>query len=365
MRVRILEIGIEGFRAIREPLTLALDHPKGGPLGRVVLAGPNGCGKTSVLEAILLALGREELVVRDLPAADRGDHWRVEIPPGGKIRLRCQRDARMQDHLGSGSYLAEGFEVERTSDRWALRWRENADHDELETDPVKVREHLEELSIEYFSSWRAPILPGGLQPTTRGRAPFDNEANRLRRLKQRIINERARRAFERDSSQAQDARWLQRLNEVWAAFHRDGSRIDAGIVDPAANEPTFDLFVFDGPTRRCSIDQVSSGELELVTMAGTLLLSDFEGLLLVDEPELHLHREWQTKLVDTLTAMAPHAQLLIATHADAPWDQVYSFERFFLARPGDPRSSDRRRRAVEETIIPLYAHPGEFDSHHT
>lgn len=352
MRIRILEIGIEGFRAIREPLELALEHPKGGPLGRVVLAGPNGSGKTSVLEAILIALGHEELVVRDLPAADRDDHWRVEIAPGAKIRLRCRREARMQDFLGSGLYLAECFEVERTADRWELRWRDAADHEgepkpvNVETDPVKVREHLREIAIEYFSSWRAPILPGGLQPTTRGRPPFDNEANRLRRLKQRIINERARRAFEHDSSQAQDDQWLQRLNEVWAAFHRDGSRIDAGIVDPAANEPTFDLFVFDGPTRRCSIDQVSSGELELVTMAGTLLLSDFDGLLLVDEPELHLHREWQTKLVDTLTAMAPGAQLLMATHADAPWDQVYSFERFFLARQGDPRSGDRHLRAV-------------------
>lgn len=336
MRIRILEIGIESFRAIREPLELVLEHPKGGPLDRVVLAGPNGSGKTSVLEAILLALGHEELVVRDLPPADRGDHWRVEVPPGGKIHLRCRL-------LDQSSLFGSELDITRTADRWELRY-EPSGH-EIPAD--EVRTWLSSVSIEYFSSWRAPILPGGVQPALRGgRPPDDNEANRLRRLKQRIINERARRAFVHDPSQAQDAQWLQRLNEVWAAFHRDGSRIDAGIVDPAANEPTFDLFVFDGPTRRCSIDQVSSGELELVTMAGTLLLSDFAGLLLVDEPELHLHREWQTKLVDTLTAMAPHAQLLMATHSDSPWDQVYSFERFFLARQGDPRSNDRHLRAV-------------------
>ena len=27
-----------------------------------------------------------------------------------------------------------------------------------------------------------------------------------------------------------------------------------------------------------------------------------------------------------------------AGHADAPWDQVYSYERFFLAAPNDPRA---------------------------
>lgn len=345
MRIRILEIGIEGFRAIREPLALELEHPKGGPLSRVVLAGPNGSGKTSVLEAILIALGHEELVVRDLPAIDRRDHWRVELPPGARIQLRC-RYVGQPHFFGLGSF--KDFVVERTADRWELRWSDVTGRENVETDPASVREYLKDIAIEYFSSWRAPILPGGLQPATRGgRPPGDNEANRLWRLKQRIINERARRAFERGASTtAEDELWLQRINEVWAAFHRDDSTIDAGIVDPKSEDPTFDLFVFDGSARRCSIDQVSSGELELVTMAGTLLLSDFDGLLVVDEPELHLHREWQTQLVDALTTMAPRAQIFLATHADAPWDQVYSFERFFLARPGDPRGGDRRLRAV-------------------
>ena len=38
--------------------------------------------------------------------------------------------------------------------------------------------------------------------------------------------------------------------------------------------------------------------------------------------------------------MAPEAQLIIATHADAPWNQAFSFERFFLAPPGDARAGE-------------------------
>ena len=201
-----------------------------------------------------------------------------------------------------------------------------------------MRRYLNGVAIEYFSSWRAPILPGGLQPTTRGRPPLDTEANRLRRFKQKVINERARRAFEVDPSQAHDAVWLERLNKIWRSFHRDGSTIDAGIVDPEAEDPLFDLFVFDGTVRRCSIDQISSGELELLTFAGTLLFGDFGGIVMIDEPELHLHREWQSQLIGALTTMAPNAQLIVTTHADAPWDQVYSFERFFLASAKDPRA---------------------------
>lgn len=338
MEVHIVEVNIRQFRAIEASLALKFLHPSGGILSRVIIAGPNGGGKTSLLEGILLALGHEDLIVRDLPAAERGDHWRVEIPQGGEVELRCQLKSKQLSLVPRFNHLEE-FIVSRTADRWEIRWKGDSGKEYSVSNPDEVRKVLSEYTVEYFSSWRAPILPGGVQPTSRGRPPHDNEANRLRRLKQRIINERARRAFEADPNQAHDEFWLDRLNVVWKAFHRDESFIDAGIVDPNAEEPFFDLFVIDGATRRCSIDQVSSGELELLSLAGTLILSQFDGLLIIDEPELHLHREWQGQLVDALKEMAPDAQMILATHADAPWDQAYSFERFFLSRPDDPRAS--------------------------
>lgn len=336
MLARLTEIEVKDFRALRPGLHLRLVDPQDRPLRRAVLAGPNGCGKTSLLEAILLALGREALIVRDLPAPERADHWRVEVPPGATIRLvGCLWPDAAAMLLGP----SVGFSINRSADRWEYREQREGGEETILTDADAVRSRLDEIAVEYFSSWRAPALPGGLQPTTGGKPLSNTEANRLRRVKQRIINERSRRSFPRGRSGAQDEAWLRRINSVWSAFHSDGSTVDADVVDPQAEDPTFDLFVFDGEARRCSVDQVSSGELELITLAGTLLLDPIDGLLLVDEPELHLHREWQTRLLDALQAMAPDAQLIVATHADAPWDQVFSFERFFLARSGDPRAS--------------------------
>lgn len=338
--VHVLGVRIRNFRSIRQPLELKFVHPSGSPLSRVVLAGQNGAGKTTILEAILLALGMDSLITRDLPAPDRRDHWRAEIPEGAEIELQLRMTGGQYSFIPPFSPDTKQFTVRRTASDWDITFLKDDGKSEY-VDSDDIGRLLSTLSVEYFSSWRAPILSGAMQPSARGRFILDNEANRLRRLKQRIINERARKAFGTTPGQALDEVWLERINDVWRAFHRDGTYLAPGVVESGEDEGLFDLFVLESEgERRCSIDQLSSGEIELLTIAGSLILSSFSGLLLIDEPELHLHREWQRQLLDVLSKTAPHAQLIVATHADAPWDQVYSFERFFLARPGDPRSND-------------------------
>ena len=49
-------LSIRDFRGI-DQLELDFSGPDGQPNGLVVLAGPNGCGKTTVLEAALIGAG--------------------------------------------------------------------------------------------------------------------------------------------------------------------------------------------------------------------------------------------------------------------------------------------------------------------
>lgn len=42
---------------------------------------------------------------------------------------------------------------------------------------------------------------------------------------------------------------------------------------------------------------------------------DFKGIILIDEIELHLHPEWQEKIVDVLLKAFPHAQFFASTHS--------------------------------------------------
>lgn len=341
---KLLHVRVEKFRRVRDVVELELRTPRGRPSPLAVLAGPNGCGKTSVLEAVLLGLGREGLIVRDLDEADRESSWRTAIPEGARIEVTVSLDSGTEE-----TWV-------RTHDEF---YRRKSDGTRVAAEdppppwggpPRKAREAFEDgalrtpLLVEYFSSWRSPKLVGPVKPLDPGhkRVAY-NEANRLRRLKQRIADELVRRGVERSKAGVDPGkleRWMEQLNRAWRRFHRnDGTKIDYDLIE-RDDGPVVDLFVTarGGDDLRCPVDQLSSGEIELILFAQWVILNDVRaGLLVIDEPELHLHPSWQATILPALRELGPDVQFLVATHSDAVWDQAN--ERFLLVDESDPRSS--------------------------
>ena len=154
--VAITSLSIRDFRGI-ERLELDFRGPDGHPNSLVVLAGPNGCGKTAVLEAALMLAGGVDLItgLRERPAIRRG-----------------AQDYEIRAEFQAG---------ERT---WHSRDLPGA------TNPLisEVVPHW------YFSSWRAPALVGSVNPTVgrRGRRPARTDQNRLLNVKQQLVNAASR-----------------------------------------------------------------------------------------------------------------------------------------------------------------------------
>lgn len=320
---KIHRVKIERFRRIQEALEVEFMTPRGAPVLQAVFAGPNGCGKTTVLEAILLGLGLDSLIVRDLERAGREERWRVTVPDGATIAVDVELGGIVQTWV-------------RTRDRFVVR---APDGREEAVSPDSPRS----LAVEYFSSWRAPELVGAVKPLIgRGRRPADTESNRLWRLKQRINDERAKGGYALTPPGTSKAdQWLELLNRAWRRFHNDdGTRLDAQIVGPQDEELLADLFVLgENDVRVCSVDQTSSGEIELLSFAGWVILNDFRaGLVVIDEPELHLHPQWQATILPALRELAPGVQFIVASHSDAVWDQTANFARFLLVSDEDSRS---------------------------
>lgn len=65
------------------------------------------------------------------------------------------------------------------------------------------------------------------------------------------------------------------------------------------------------------LSMLSSGEKQLLILFGEALLQGEEGtwLYLADEPELSLHIEWQSLLVEGIRSLNPNAQIFFATHS--------------------------------------------------
>ncbi|MDX9724705.1 MAG: AAA family ATPase [Myxococcota bacterium] len=324
-QLKLLSIELQGFRKFREPLTLELLSPAAESLDYFVLAGPNGCGKTTVLEAIVLALGRDDLLVRDLDAKERASSPRLRLEPG----------ARLTAVLRDGASKRE-YRVSRTADVHLVSYAEG-DAQRVTRDWAVLSEKLAP-PVEYLSSRRVPAAVGAVQDSVKGRPPDNTEANRIWRFKHRTRQQQGRRVPGYKGPEPLDLLWMERLNRFWHEFRRDQSSLTMTLVNPDnldANE--WDLFLYEGERRICSIDALSSGEQELIAMAVPFITEPFDGLLLVDEPELHLHPQWQGRALRALRSIVPEAQLFVASHADDPWDDAMSWQRRLLLPKGDPR----------------------------
>ena len=64
--------------------------------------------------------------------------------------------------------------------------------------------------------------------------------------------------------------------------------------------------------------QLSSGEKQMLVILLTALVENQEHYaLLMDEPEISLHIEWQQKLISLIRKINPNAQIILSTHSPA------------------------------------------------
>jgi predicted ATPase len=92
------------------------------------------------------------------------------------------------------------------------------------------------------------------------------------------------------------------------------------------------VWVIDGPGRH-TINQLSSGEKQVLLLIAFITRRLRPGgIVLIDEPDLHLHVSWANALVDHLRRMVAEqkGQLIMASHAPELWGQFTQSHRVEL-----------------------------------
>lgn len=325
--MRLRRVFINDFRGI-DSLEVRFDAVgEQGAQQLVVLAGPNGCGKTSVLEAILICLGRAELLPRrpdarhDVRRATTGFLIEAELEGEQGVTIRAKSGLS-----GAVSHSVHGLTAGNPTPPIA---------------DTKAKIPLPALPMAYFSSWRTPKLEGPVPITAGkpGKRPWRADDDRLWRIKSYFVNLKVREAFPGAPSLLKDepsgADVLSRLNEAWRLFYPEVPyRFEAGVASDDVEEG-FDFFAIRDTELRFGIpvDRLSSGEIEVLVFLASFLIEDYSGgILLIDEPELHLHPAWQRVVLKAVCRLLPKTQVICATHSalvlsELPSDQVRLLKR--------------------------------------
>ncbi len=81
------------------------------------------------------------------------------------------------------------------------------------------------------------------------------------------------------------------------------------------------------------IDQLSSGEREVIAFFTYLATQAMNvSILIIDEPELHLHDKWQSLLLYAIHKLFPNVQLFLATHSETIHQSLSESELFELIK---------------------------------
>jgi predicted ATPase len=134
---------------------------------------------------------------------------------------------------------------------------------------------------------------------------------------------------------------IEEINDAWREFYPDSSHTFAVEV-VSSEEPgtgSFDVYLQSPDGSRLEVDLLSAGQLELFLFLSALALNEHrEGIIFIDEPELHLDPQWHRLILRSLMRLQPHAQLVVATHSPEIYDAAASYERHYLVPEDDPRS---------------------------
>ncbi|MGO3933507.1 ATP-dependent nuclease [Rhodopseudomonas pseudopalustris] len=279
-----------------------------------ILVGPNGCGKSSVLQAI---------------------HWAARsasyvLPKNTKEMISFER----LDYVPSSDPLTTLHNGEMKSDGSSTPVEVIFTHrpiaEEVTQATVRIRAARNRGGITAYMDGGSAVTPykqryqfitayipglAGLaekesilaQPTLRRQAASGDAGGVLRNI---LLNLRSRRVNETDDTQGKER--LRRLNELIRQVH-PGVEINVSFDEREDYHITASISTI---SQSRPLETAATGVLQVVQIFAYLILFEPK-VMLIDEPDAHLHPDKQERLIEALERAAPEfeTQIILTTHS--------------------------------------------------
>ncbi|MEK7434751.1 MAG: AAA family ATPase [Cyanobacteriota bacterium] len=345
--IRLQSIKIKNFKSLEE-LVIDFNEPKMIDEPDVCLMGSkNGIGKTSVLESIaLLFVG----IISDKERLNNLPFYKKAINiPDTIIRAGCNETIIEGTFFYNKEIIKASVLLNRDGliiskgDTSVIKKlilknsRKKIFEENIVLDFCLVlagisREPFTCFPLSYFHSYRKTQ-----EGSTEFRMMFSEEYNHknydrnpVSSFKIEVLRSmmNKNKLFE-NSNEKEAENILEKLNSLIKKYAY-------GYIDKLkpSDDNTIDFRIkpLDKNKKSFSFDGLSSGQKEIIS---TLFLIWFythnkSGIILIDEPELHLNVEWHKNFIQNLYKIAPNNQYIISTHSEEIFSSVKKEHRILL-----------------------------------
>ncbi len=355
-------ITLDNFRVFRKSKVEFIHpdcevFPEGSPKAALpninLLLADNGLGKTTLLKAVALAalgpaVGDSGIypyhLVRREPACSKRKQPERSV-------IRAEFTPHKQDHVDSIGRLESEVTVLRRDDLESLRWTHG---DEKAWHPV-FKKDSDAFFLVGYGATRRVEKGESANPSQRSMTAF-TRAQRIQSL------------FEEAYSLIPLNAWLPEFRHENPGRHKQVVNLINRLLGKGQYEFTGELedneYIFTRKGMRIPFPALSDGYRALLGWVGDLLfhvcetcpsgnkLVDNKGIILVDEIDLHLHPEWQMKILPTLAKALPKIQFILTSHSPL---LVGSLEWMNIIVMEESRGQFSRAMRLEEPVNGLDA----------
>lgn len=303
-------ITVKGFKAVKLA-SIPLDSV-------TILVGPNGCGKSSVLQAIHWAARAASYVLpkntKEMISFERLDYVPSSEPLTTLHKGELKSDSGSDPVEVVFTHRAVG---EESAQQATIRIRAARNRGGITAymdgggavTPYKQRFQFITTYIPGLAglSEKESILA---QPTLRRQAASGDAGGVLRNI---LLNLRSRRPGEEDDTEG--LKRLAKLNALVQEVH-PGVQVDVAFDEREDYHISATIRTGDLAEHGRPLETAATGVLQVVQIFAYLILFEPK-VMLIDEPDAHLHPNKQERLIETLERSAPEysTQVILTTHS--------------------------------------------------